>query len=515
MRSDCKNYVQMIDMTEMWYDSIIASILASKTDVLLIVDPANLIGFSKVKESLIKRFSTIMEYENELKLRRVLREKELKILVIFHDKKDIPFDLLSSYATIEVDLDDIFPLLSKEVLLRVPFDNYQEIYMAYIELKKDRYDRLSELETSTFIEGIISSETIKEKKRSSELIDALNELLGVPLTDCNTWGTISQIFGELMFLVHRNNLDIGIEKLKLKINDKFKDYVLKYYEDMIYSTNSFINSNILDIVFNNPDEKNALICFDCMGFEEWNVIREYLERKVRLEFDVKYSFSMLPSETNYSSSALFAGLTPKRIRDLDFINEIHWRNERGLFKHCLNERRGIDKNLIYFQRCVDAREIKINYNSLGDYSAIGLVFSFVDRITHNTLMDKNRLIDNIRMCLEESNIDEFIKSLLNHGFHVYFVSDHGSIFCRGNGINVSRDLVDSKAKRYLIDHRRELLEEYKTEDSIIIQLRNMIGDNYLLLLTGNSMFARRNEEGLTHGGISLEEMVIPFIEVKL
>jgi len=295
---------------------------------------------------------------------------------------------------------------------------------------------------------------------------------------------------------------------------KFIEYVLNYYEDLIYSTNSLINSNILDLVFGNPDEKNALICFDCMGFEEWNVIKEYLEKRMNLNFDIKYSFSMLPSETNYSGNALFAGSTPKNIRNLKFINEIHWGNEGGLFKHCLNKRIGINSNLIYFQRCVDARDIKIDYSSVGDYSAIGLVFSFVDRLVHTNLMDKSRLIYNIRIHLGKSNIDEFIRSLLCQGFRVYFASDHGNIFCKGNGINVSKDLVDSKAKRYLLSDKKELLEEYKTQDSKIIQLKNMIGEDYLLLLAGNSMFAGRNDEGLTHGGISIEEMVVPFIEVK-
>jgi len=504
----------MIYMTKMWYDKIIDSVFASKTDVLFIIDSANLTDFSKIRESLSKKFSIVVAYENELKLRRILREKNRKTLIIFRDKKDIPFDLLSIHATIEVDINDIFPLLNKEVLPGYPFDYYQEIYREYIEFKKDRYDRLSKSETSVFIDRILSSETIKEREKALELIDSLNELSGKPLIDCDTWGSISQIFGELMYLIEGNNLNIDVEKIKLDLNNKFTEYVLNYYEDLIYSTNSLINSNILGLVFGNPDEKNALICFDCMGFEEWNVIKEYLEKRMDLDFDIKYSFSMLPSETNYSGNALFAGLTPKNIRNLEFINEIHWRNEGGLFKHCINKRIGIDSNLVYFQRCVDARDIKIDYSSAGDYSAIGLVFSFVDRIVHANLMDKSRLIYNIRMHLEKSNIDEFIRSLLYQGFRVYFVSDHGSIFCKGIGVNVSRDLVDSKAKRYLFSDKKELLEEYKTENSKIIQLKNMIGENYLLLLTGNSMLAGRNDEGLTHGGISVEEMVVPFVEVK-
>ena len=74
--------------------------------------------------------------------------------------------------------------------------------------------------------------------------------------------------------------------------------------------------------------------------------------------------------------------------------------------------------------------------------------------------------------------------------------------------------MDLKAKRYLLSDKKELLKEYSTENSKIVQFKNMIGENYLLLLTENNMFAGKNDEGLTHGGISIEEMVVPFIEVK-
>jgi len=502
----------MIDMTENWYDKIIDPILTSKTDILFIVDPINVIEFPKVKEILSKRFTKILKYENELKLRRGIRDKE-QILVVFRDEKYIPFDLLSTYATIEIDLDNIFPLLNTEVLLQFSFDDYQEIYKRYIDLKKAIYDRLSNSETSAFINSVLSSKTIKERKKAQKLVESLVNLLKEPLTDYNAWGTISQTFGELKYLVDGNDLNIDIEEIRIEIGNKFKDYVLKYYEDLIYSSKSPIHSNLLNIVFKNPDEKNALICFDCMGFEEWYVIKDYLEKRVNLVFDEKYSFSMLPSETSYSGNALFGGLTPKKIKELGFINNIHWKNEESLFKYSLKEM-DFDSNLIYFKRCGDPKNIDVDLNSLNDYNAIGIVFSFVDRFTHSSLMNKSRLIQDINIYLKNSNLDDFIKSLLKQGFRVFFTSDHGSIFCKGNGVNVKEDLVNSKAKRYLIVDKKELLEEYRTDNSEIIQFRHLIGDSFLLLLFGNDMFARKNDEGLTHGGISIEEMVVPFIEAK-
>jgi len=500
-------------MTETWYKKLINPILELKTDVLFLIDPADISQFPKVREYLNKRFAKITKYENELKLRRAIRDNE-QILVIFCDKQNIPFDLLSSFATVEIDINSIFPLLNKELLFQYSFDDYQEIYKEYFNFKKNKYDRLSEAETREFINGVLSSETIKKRGKVLELIDSLQDILKGVLADSNTWGTISQAFGELKYLVDDNDLNTDIEELRIEISNKFKEYVLRYYENLIYSTNSFIHSNLIDIVFNNQDEKNAFICFDCMGFEEWNVIKDYLKKRIKFEYITKYSFSMLPSETSYSGNALFGGLTPKRIKGLEFINNIHWKNEESLFKYRLNKRMSIDDNMIYFRRCIDPRNIEIDLDSLNDYNAIGIIFSFVDRLTHPDLMNKSKLIQNIRMHLKDSNLDIFIKSLLVQGFNVYFVSDHGSTFCKGNGINVKKDLVDLRAKRYLLIDKKELLEEYMSNDSEIIQFKNLIGDDYLLLLTGDNMFAGKNEEGLTHGGVSVEEMIVPLIEVR-
>lgn len=505
----------------MWYERMIRSLLDSRTDVLFVFDPMNLIEYSKIEEIIGGEYPTIMKYTNELELRRILRKNTQKILVIFEDKNYIPFDLLSTYAVIDIDISDIFPLLNEEALLNIPYDDYQLIYESYTEIKSEKFEKLSKEDTKKFLNCVLLSNKTKYRKKVLELRSSLNELIRTPITDCRRWtsiaGEISKIFGELMFTVHCKNIEINTEELentKKEINKQFKEQIKKYYEDLIYYPNPLINSNILHIIFQDKNSRNALICFDCMGFEEWNAIKGYLDERTHLKFNMKYSFSMLPSETNYSSSALFAGLLPKEIKELEFINSMNWKNEERLFKYAISEKMGIDDCQIYFQRCGTPKEVKISYDCFSDYRAIGMVFSFIDRFTHRNLVNKKILLNDIQTHLEDSDLDSLIMALLDQEFRVWFVSDHGSIFSKGNGINVSKDLVDLKAKRCLIGSRIGLLKEYKTDDSFLIQFKNIIGDEYMLLLTGNYMFAGKNEKGLTHGGISLEEVVVPFIEVK-
>jgi hypothetical protein len=104
--------------------------------------------------------------------------------------------------------------------------------------------------------------------------------------------------------------------------------------------------------------------------------------------------------------------------------------------------------------------------------------------------------------------------LFEQGFYVYLVSDHGSVFAKGNGVRISKDLVDQKARRYSSFVHRALAEESMSENTVLIQLKHVIDDRWLLLLTGNEMFGSQNETCLTHGGSSIEEVVVPYVVVK-
>ena len=505
-------------MENKWYKKIINSILEPKTNIVFVIDSDNILSIPEIKEKLQEHNRIIKEFNNEIKLRILLREDNINVIVKFKNEQEIPHDLLSTQATINIDIGEIFSLLDKAELLSVPYENYQILFERHEKLKEEKYDRLNKEKTQKFIKEIPAKYISTDAKKISELKTNLIKISKEYISDINSWGEIGKKYGELMYHLHKNEIEIDKEILEAEslLNYKFTAFVLKYYNDLSFYSNPLINSNLLKIIFEDNKEKNAMICFDCMSYEEWFSIKNYLESLKTFEFIEKYSFSMLPSETNYSSSALFAGMTPKEIKNLPFINSINWRNEEKLFRYSLNKK-DIDDSQIYFQRCIEPKDINIqDIESFRDYKSLGIIFSFIDRFIHTDFLnDKSLVIQNIEKYLQKTNLSNFFQSLLNQDFNVFITSDHGNILSSGNNIQVKRDLVDSKAKRYLIQERRELLEEYKVEkESIIMQLKNMNGNDYLLLQTGNKMFGRTNEKELTHGGISLSEVIIPFIEVK-
>jgi hypothetical protein len=218
---------------------------------------------------------------------------------------------------------------------------------------------------------------------------------------------------------------------------------------------------------------------------------------------------MLPSDTSFSRTALFSGLLPVHIDELNMKNK----TEEKLFKESLRRNFNISESDIYFQRCSGPDEIPEDY-AFEDYQAVGIIFSFIDEFVHGKNMNKSLIIGLLEKYLEQTQLEKIIQSLLNKGYYVYFSSDHGNILAKGNGTRPSRDLFESRSRRYLKSAHQNILAEYVTPQSLLIQLKETIGDEYLLLLADNSMFNTKGKTGLTHGGISLEEVVIPFIEVK-
>ncbi len=249
-----------------------------------------------------------------------------------------------------------------------------------------------------------------------------------------------------------------------------------------------------------------------MGFEEWNVLKEYLDARCSLRFTVEHTLAILPTETNYSRTTIFSGLTPKRIIEKKIADKVETRHEEKLFKRALDGC-GISENDVFYQRMKGPDDIGADMDSLHDFNWLGIVFTFMDTLAHNKLTTKSKLIRDIRHFLDKSDMDRFIEKLLDQDFQVFFVSDHGNIYAKGAGIRAKKDLVNEKARRYMIFKYKELAGEYETQNTVLLQLRNIIGDQWLLLQSGNEMFGNPNHECVTHGGISIEEVVVPFVKV--
>lgn len=254
---------------------------------------------------------------------------------------------------------------------------------------------------------------------------------------------------------------------------------------------------ILANIKSNNKDKSALICFDCMGFAEWYLLQEFLSES-GLSFKDSALFSLLPSITSISRSAIFNGS-----REVYDIKSPGRSNEAKAFAKFFS-----DKETKYF-----TEQDSITEDSLLGYNCISILYTFFDDLSHSAQFPPNErskslYFDSIRAYLKKSAVLLTLQTLLNNDFAVYFCSDHGSVIATGNCQKLDKYLVDSFAKRAIIIplESADLIEQTKIKIPFI--------ENRLIALPeSRTMFANKNQIEINHGGVTVEEIVVPFIKV--
>jgi hypothetical protein len=147
------------------------------------------------------------------------------------------------------------------------------------------------------------------------------------------------------------------------------------------------------------------------------------------------------------------------------------------------------------------------------YYCISVLYPFFDELCHAAVFPpqyKSKILyfEAVKQYLEQSSVKNTLKILIQNGYKLYFCSDHGSVVATGNGKKVEKYLQDKFAKRACIIPKEssELTEHRKLAIPYI-------EDKILALPDGRTMFTNKGKIEINHGGITLEEMVVPFIKV--
>lgn len=360
----------------------------------------------------------------------------------------------------------------------------------------------------------------KENKNNlDELMNLLDELESLLKKNNSNWEDIAIKWGRLSFLkdmfYDMVNIDIErISKVDKEMSAKFRKYIMEdYYKvfyDSFYERPKTLNK-ILPYIGEQQPSKMVLICIDGMGFQEWFCIYEHIKNKIQGEFKLSPVYSMLPSITSYSRKALFSGKTPVSVfqetEEKSFYDYMAncWDLEKSAHVIFLNK--GNDD---YGEECYST-----------DF--VGMVFHFVDELAHtinivgstySAISSKRLMQYNLKNTLDEIKLELYIQNFLNRGYRVCITSDHGSVWCVGNGIKADKYLVEEWAKRVLIYESKALAQEFaQKEDLPIYENEGLIGNKILVFPKYRDMFAQKEYRAISHGGIHIEEMIVPFVEV--
>lgn len=476
-----------------WYDEIFEKILSSGEDPVFLKDEDGILENKEIKEILTEK-NELYSFKSEMDCRFKIKKASKKLIILVEKNQKIPYDFERKYPILDISLKKIFLNINPEALKGLDIQKLDEIYESYIELGYSYAPK----NPQKFKESILTNvrETNEEKKNlilTSQ--NYLSEIEEEVKKEKPHFGKISRLLGYYTFI------EKGQQSYSNEILDeKFSSYIEERFNKMAFSndfSNAPLNSNILREIFKTAGKK-ALVCFDCMGYSEWAVIRKYLLKNSDTNKDIieNYSLSMIPSITELSRQSIFEGEVP--------LNSKYKTEEKG-FKEFLTKNRNLRPEEIMFERTS-----RISQKNFLGYEAIGLIYTFIDELAHSS-MSKSMMLLNIEEYLKSSPLVKVIDELLDDGFEIYICSDHGNINCQGNGINISKWLVDTKSTRAAIYSEKSLAEEVNFPGKKIYNFPQII-EGYILTDNTRKKFGGK-DEGIAHGGATVEEVVVPFIKV--
>ena len=381
------------------------------------------------------------------------------------------------------------------------------------------------IEKSSWIwSGIAESKTDKKDIRISRLFDLvdLDQLsMASRYTD---WISFAIKWAELSSLIHRENnsqKNERYEKNSNRINELFAKWLEIRYSSLINlppSTLAMLHhvSRRMALDIENQNSKRvALIVVDGLSLEQWVTIRDILHKQNdNLILREIGTFAWIPTLTSVSRQSIFAGKPP--VYFPSSINSTN--NEEKLWKQFWQEY-GISKLDIAYKRGLrdgDAKTILNSFINPEQTKIVGLVIDKVDKIMHGMQLGSTGMHNQIEQWAKEEFLLKILNYLMEHKYEIWLTSDHGNIECEGQGRPAEGAIAESRGERVRIYPTQELRSKIYSSFTFSHEWPPLgLPENYFpLVATGHNAFVNKGERIVGHGGISIEEVIVPLVKIE-
>lgn len=336
--------------------------------------------------------------------------------------------------------------------------------------------------------------------------------------------------------------DVGLEQTLDGTRKEWNTEFTKYIEANYLS---WLKSNKRPMLSPDVTEKHILprlkvkenvlfVVVDCMRYDQWMLIEPLIAEFYNIERS-SY-FSMVPTATPFARNALFAGMFPDEIHRIypDTYNSTDEgslnRNEDKFFQDNLS-RKGVKPAGFKYVKIFNNTEGEAIAKRVADFfgsQIVTFVFNFLDILAHgrsnNVILKEIAGTESAFRSLMKSwfihsPLFTILKAFAAKNYTVVVTSDHGSVLCkRGTVAHGKRststnlrykygDNLNSDPKGSILVKRPEdwRLPAMNLATTYIIAKE----DFYFVYPNNYNEMVRQFQNSFQHGGISLEEMVVP------
>ena len=381
--------------------------------------------------------------------------------------------------------------------------------------------------------------------------------LSMQIMDCSTWQEWADIYRRLV----RWELELSqtdsqmtemLEMQKQEANRGFAKYIKKNYLDWIslpptpskgkgspvpMLSPELFKNKVFPLL--NEGEKVFLVVLDNFRYDQWKMLEQELASDFVIDEDLYCS--ILPTATQYARNAIFSGLMPDQIAKMFpdlWVDEDEEEgknlNEEPLIRTQLERYRR--KNTFSYHKIntsTEAEKLVQQLNSLDRNDLNVVVFNFIDMLSHarteskmvRELANNESAYRSITLSwFRHSVIADLFRQLAQTDYRVIITTDHGSIRAnnpvkiigdRNTNTNLRYKLgknlaYDSKDLFVIKEPRKAMLPAPNISTSYVFAT----GDDFFAYPNNYNFYVSYYRNTFQHGGISMEEMLIPIITMR-